>query len=138
MQPPRLGDPPAVARFCHPLLHLIARATHDELARQVHYLKVENEILRSRLPRRITVTPAERMRLLRLGTLVGPAIRELITIVSLRTFAAWMSGDLRPQRERPARHRKPTEIRQLVCASLERPGVGQQAISDSLRELLGP
>jgi len=77
-----------MARFFHPVLHLIARATHDELARQVQYFRVENEILRSKLPKRITVTPAGRMRLLRLGRLVGPAIWELITIVSPRGFAA--------------------------------------------------
>ena len=33
-----------------PLLLLIVGATQKELARQVRYLKVENEILRSKLP----------------------------------------------------------------------------------------
>jgi hypothetical protein len=43
-----------MAHFFHPVLHLIARATHDELARQVQYLKVEDEIFRSRLSGGIT------------------------------------------------------------------------------------
>ena len=47
------------------LLLLIAGATQKELARQVKYLKVENEILRSKLPKRITITPKEKNRLVR-------------------------------------------------------------------------
>ena len=38
-------------RVFHPLLLIIANATHRELAAQVQYLKVENEILRSKLPK---------------------------------------------------------------------------------------
>ena len=41
-------------RLFHPLLRTIAHATHRELAAQVQYLKVENEILRSKLPKRVT------------------------------------------------------------------------------------
>ncbi len=40
----------------HRLLLLIASATQKELARHVRYLKVENEILRSKLPARVMVT----------------------------------------------------------------------------------
>ncbi len=39
----------------HPLLFLLARATQPELIRQVQFLKVENRMLRSRLPRRVVV-----------------------------------------------------------------------------------
>lgn len=46
---------------------ILANATHRELAAHIQYLKVENEILRSKLPKRITVTPAERARLLKFG-----------------------------------------------------------------------
>ena len=45
-------------RVFHPLLRILANATHRKLATQVQYLKVENEILRSKLPKRVTVTPA--------------------------------------------------------------------------------
>ncbi len=47
------------------LLLIMAGATEKELARQVKYLKVENEVLRSKLPKRITITPTERQRLVR-------------------------------------------------------------------------
>ena len=51
-----LGNGNAMSRIFHPLMYLLACATHQELARQVQFLKTENEILRSRLPKRITVT----------------------------------------------------------------------------------
>ena len=56
----------------------------------MQYLKIENHILRSKLPRRVTVTPAERSRLLKFGRLVGPAIKELISIVHPQMFARWV------------------------------------------------
>jgi hypothetical protein len=39
---------------------VLARATQAELAQMVDYLKTENRILRSKLPKRVDVTPAER------------------------------------------------------------------------------
>ena len=44
-------------RFVQALLLLLARLTDRQLAAVAQYLKVENEILRSRLPKRVTVTP---------------------------------------------------------------------------------
>jgi hypothetical protein len=54
-----------MTNVCQSLLLVIAGATQKELARQVKYLKVENEILRGKLPKRITVTPKEKNRLVR-------------------------------------------------------------------------
>ena len=42
-----------MARFFHPLIMALARATESELARYVEYLKAENRILRDRLPKRV-------------------------------------------------------------------------------------
>ncbi len=55
------------------LLLVIAGATQKELARQVQYLKVENQILRSRMPKRIIVTPKERTRLVNFSQMLGRA-----------------------------------------------------------------
>jgi hypothetical protein len=49
------------------LLLLLVGATQKELARHVRYLKVENQILRSKLPARVIVTRQERNRLVRFG-----------------------------------------------------------------------
>ncbi|HEX9707981.1 MAG TPA: hypothetical protein VGA24_10125, partial [Steroidobacteraceae bacterium] len=75
-----------MARFFHPLLMILASATHRELVAQIQYLKAENEILRSKLPTRVVVTERERLRLVKVGTRVGAAIKELISIVTHRTF----------------------------------------------------
>lgn len=56
----------------HSLL-LIAGSTQKELASQIRYLKIENEILRSKLPKRISVTEKERNKLTRLTCCTGRA-----------------------------------------------------------------
>jgi putative transposase len=80
------------------------------LAAQVQYLKAENEVLRSKLPKRVPVTPAERQRLVKLGRQAGAALKHLITIVTYRTFLRWANGSTsktaRPTR-RPGRPRTP-------------------------------
>jgi putative transposase len=79
-------------RLLNPLFALIAAATDSELARMVEYLRAENRILRDKLPRRITVTARERNRLVKLGTQLGSAVGDLLTIVTPRTFARWVAG----------------------------------------------
>lgn len=60
--------------------------TEMQLVRQVEYLKAENQILRSKFSKRITVTAAERQRLIKLGKAAGSALKHLISIVGIRTF----------------------------------------------------
>jgi hypothetical protein len=55
----------------HRLLWVLAQFGQDELVRQIEYLKVENEILRSRLPKNIRTTPAEWARLREYGKRLG-------------------------------------------------------------------
>ena len=68
-----------MSKIFHPLMYLLACATRQELARQVQFLKTENEILRARLPKKIVATPEERRRLVKAGRKVGSAIKELIS-----------------------------------------------------------
>jgi len=56
-----------MAAIIHPLLTLLASLTRQELARQVTYLKAENQILRSRLPGRLQLNNQEKRKLLRHG-----------------------------------------------------------------------
>src|SRR5689334_4673493 len=84
---------PPMPRFIQPLLLLPARQTDRRLAAVVQYLKAENEILRSRLPKRIAVTPRERQRLLKFGRPVGAAIEDFVSIVTPRTFLRRLTGD---------------------------------------------
>ena len=50
---------------------------------------MENKILRSRLGTEVHTRPEERQRLLEFGKVLGRAIEELITIVSVSTFFRW-------------------------------------------------
>jgi putative transposase len=63
------------------------------------YLKEENEILRAKLPPKITVKRPERERLLKFAEPLGAAPRKLISIVHPDTFLLW-------QRERKRSGRK--------------------------------
>lgn len=82
-----------MAHLFQSLLLLIATASKNELARQIKYLKVENEILRSKLPGRITVTGKERSRLVRFAKNLGTAIFGLATIVTPQTVMRWLKED---------------------------------------------
>jgi hypothetical protein len=103
----------------HSFLQLLATSTDQALARYLQYLKAENQILRAKLPRRLTVSLEERCRLLKFGKPLGPAIKDLVTIVSPRTFARWVSGETTRQGRvggKPKRGRPRTEqaIRDLI------------------------
>ena len=86
-------------------LVLLGRMTQDQLIRQIEFMKVENEILRSKLPRRITTTPAEKRRLIKYGLPLGGQIKQVISIVGYSTFRRWVAEDVTnkkpPKRGRP-------------------------------------
>ena len=124
-------------RFIQPLLLLLARLTDRQLAGVVQYLKAENEILRSKLPKRIKVTPRERQRLLRFGRPIGTAIKDVITIVSPRTFARWLKAEepgARPRRG-PGRPRTPIDLQELVLRIARETGFGFDRILGELAKL---
>ena len=125
-----------MSRFFQPLIIMLASMSRSELARQIQYLKAENEVLRSKLPKRITVTPSERQRLLKFGKAVGPAIRHLITIVSHRTFLRWLACGKSPRKPRKrGRPRTADEIRQIILRLAEETGWGYTRILGELRKL---
>lgn len=118
---------------------MLATATDRELARQVQYLKAENRILRDKLPKRLTVTAQERQRLLKYGKPLGAAIGTLITIVSPRTFARWISGETNKREvgkpTRLGRPKAPENIRELVLRLARENAWGYTRILGELRKL---
>ena len=78
-----------MTRLLQPLFALFAVASDSKLRQMVEYLKAENRILRAKLPKHITVTAREKARLIKFGSAVGSAIKDLVTIVSYRTFCRW-------------------------------------------------
>lgn len=129
-----------MTRLYQRFLLLLASATDRELATHVQYLKEENRILRSKLPARITVTPQERQRLVRFGLAVGTAIKELIAIVSPRTFLRWVHGSTprtAAKPRKPGRPRTAEAIRDLVLRIAHETGWGYTRILGELKKL-GP
>ena len=119
------------------LLLVIAGASQKELARQIRYLKVENQILRSKLPARVTITPAERQRLIKFGAKLGKALRQLVTIVSPGTFLRWIreaNKQSRPPAKR-GRRRTPLQIRRLILKLARENGWGYCRILGELKKL---
>jgi putative transposase len=129
-----------MARIFHPLMLLLARATQRDMAQMIDYLKAENHILRSKLPKRVEVSPAEREQLVKRGKPLGTKIKELNTVVSTRTVARWASGETKSVGKKKAeskggRPRKPEEVRQLVVQMAKDSGWGLGRIMGELKKL---
>jgi putative transposase len=126
-------------RYLQPLFALFVSQTDDERIQTIEYLKVENRILRGKLPKRIAVTDRERSRLLELGLKLGSAINSFITIVSPRTFAGWVSAENQPKTHHsptgPGRPRKAEEIRALVARLAQENAWGYTRIVGELKKL---
>lgn len=89
----------------HPLLTLLASLSRQELAQHVRYLKAENEILRSKLPSRITLDNRERRTLVKHGKMLGGKIKEVMSIISYSTFRKWV---------RSMEEETPTPVKRLL------------------------
>ena len=90
-------------------LGLLGKMAHSDLIRQIEYIKVENEILRSKLPGRITTTPAEKRRLIKYGLPLGGSIKHVISIVGYSTFRRWVAQGVTNKNIKRGRKRKTTQ-----------------------------
>jgi putative transposase len=122
------------------LLLVIAGSTQRELARHIRYLKLENEILRSKLPARMTITPKERQRLVKFGSKLGNALHELVTIVTPGKFLRWIREEKRASRRptkapRRGRPRTADEIRRLIVRLAKENAWGYARIVGELKKL---
>ena len=93
------------------LLLLIAGSTQKELASQIRYLNIENEILRSKLPKRVPVTEKERNKLVKIGSKLGKALGELVTIVHPDTLRRRIREAGKRAKRKPAKVGRPRSRR---------------------------
>jgi len=132
-------------RLLQPLFALFATSSDQELAHTIEYLKEENRILREKLPDRITVTNRERARLLKLGKKIGSALKDLISIVSYRTFTRWAASDsekadadkpaAKKSTRKPGRPKTAEEIRALVIKLAKENEWGYTRVLGELKKL---
>jgi putative transposase len=124
-----------------PLLKMLSfgRSTHQDLINQINYLTIENRILRSKIPKRISLTARGRRRLLRFGKPVGPTLRHIISIVQYTTFQRWIRGGKPPssKKRKSKAGRPPTkrDLKMLVVQMAKTPGWGYSRILGELRKL---
>ncbi len=115
-----------------------AQSDQDQLIAQLQYLTVENQILRGKLPKRVSLTKRERRRLIRFGKAVGPALREIITIVQYSTFQKWLRTNKHKNRRSKAKTGRPPtrrDFKKLVVQMAKTPGWGYTRILGELRKL---
>lgn len=127
-----------MASIFQSLLLVIAGSTQRELARQIKYLKVENQVLRSKLPARITITAKERERLLKFGAGLGKALQQIVTIVSPSTFLRWIRDakrEKKPSAAKRGRRRTAEDIRKLILMLARENAWGYNRILGELKKL---
>ena len=122
----------------HRLLLVIAGSTQKELASQIRYVKIENETLRSKLPKRVPVTDKERNKLVKFGSKLGKALGELVTIVHPDTLRRWIREANKPGKKKPVKKGRPRtkeEIRELIIKLARENSWGYTRILGELRKL---
>ena len=75
--------------ICHALLSLFLKRNNTELLSAIDYLRLENQVLRSRLPKRLTFTPAERSLLTTAALACGSFMKKIVTVVKPETILRW-------------------------------------------------
>ena len=125
----------------NPLLVFLVHMTQSILLRQIAYLKAENAILRSKLPKAVQTTPAERAQLTRLGKPLGNAIQELLSLVHYKTFLRWLrdekaeaSGEKKPAKP-PGRPGISEDTTAIILRLAKENGWGYIRIQGELKKL---
>ena len=121
------------------LLMLLKERWSTRRDAHVRFLKLQVEILRSRLPgNRVIPDPVERRRLLKAGAEVDHAVQDTLGIVSIKTYRRW----LREQRggRKPGRVGRPrvipNSLRELIIRlAKENAGWGVRRIVGELKKL---
>lgn len=120
-------------------LTTLGQMVHADLVRENEYLRVENKILRSKLPKHVRTTYPEKLKLIHYGLRLGGKIKEVISIVNYVTFRRWVvafkEGSLNTKRI--GRPRKTTqEIMEIILRmAIENLNWGYTRIMGELNKL---
>ena len=117
-------------------LALLGKMVRSDLVRQIEYLKVENQILRSKIGKRVTTTASEKRRLIKFGLPLKGDIKDIISIVSYSTFRRWVNGGISSKTPKIGRPKKTTqEIIDLVVRLARENNWGYGRIMGELKKL---
>jgi putative transposase len=126
-------------RLLEPLWLVLISTAENQLAQIIEFLREENRILRGKLPKRITLSAREKNRLIKYGSILGPAINSLITIVTPRTFSRWLQGEKRSKKKtpkrKPGRPKMEAEIKKLILKLARENNWGYTRILGELKKL---
>ena len=126
-----------------PLIATIARLLCREETLEAEYLRVQYEVVRSKVPGRIQFTDEERRRLVDAAPAMGrKAMRSVVTIVKPETILAWQrrleqkKRDYSRRRRRgPGRPRTPGDVEALVCRLARENTWGYKRICGEVKKL---
>ncbi len=125
-------------RWFYAVVALILEAVATRRDRQIRFLKAQIEILRGKVPgNRVIVDPADRLHLLKLGQELDHQVKDILHLVSIKTYRHWVRSQQRG--EMPRRVGRPplaAELRDLICRlARENVGWGLGRIIGELRKL---
>ncbi len=126
-----------------PVIATVARLLCRELTLQNEYLRLENRILKEKVPGRIRFTDEERRSLASAALAMGRSLmKEVVSIVKPETILAWQrrlersKWDYSERRRRgPGRPRTPGDIEALVCRLARENAWGYQRLRGELLKL---
>lgn len=119
----------------HELFCLFGKFTQADLVRQIEYLKVENQILRSKTHKKIQLTSPERRRILKFGLPLGKDLRKVISIVTYTTFRGWLNKSNQTKPRKRGRKRTAQEIQDLIIRFTKENNWGYTRILGELKKL---
>ncbi len=126
------------SRWLTALLVLLGEAWSARRDAQIRFLKLQLDMLRSRLPgNRIIPDPLERRQLMKIGAEMGHAVEHTLGVVSIKTYRHWLREERGGRQPRKVgRPRLTRSLRELVLRlARENVGWGVRRILGELKKL---
>lgn len=120
-------------------LMLLGHVVHSQLMRQFDYLKAENQILRSKLGKRVNLMDSEKRKIIKFGLPLNGSIRNFISIVSYSTFRKWVNNGISHNKQINQKRGRPKitaqGIRELIVRLAKENNWGYTKILGELKKL---